>query len=198
MRKILSISLALICLASPLNAAWAQSAFGYSLSDAALKIRDSSVVYDSAYTKIPYPGGDVSKRYGVCSDVIIRAYRELGIDLQKLVHEDMRAHFSAYPKLWGLQKTDTNIDHRRVPNLQVFFTRKGQSLPVSLKPEDYQSGDLVIWNLSERGSLPHIGIVTEKRSEDGKRPLIVHNIGQGQNLDDMLFDYKITGHYRYK
>jgi hypothetical protein len=110
----------------------------------------------------------------------------------------MRAHFSAYPKLWGLQKTDTNIDHRRVPNLQVFFTRKGQSLPVSLKPEDYQPGDLVTWNLSERGSLPHIGIVTAKRSEDGKRPLIVHNIGQGQNLDDMLFDYKVTGHYRYQ
>lgn len=198
MQKILLISLALICLTTPLHAAWAQGAFGVSLSDAALKIRDGSVVYDSGYSKIPYPNGDVSKGLGVCSDVIIRAYRELGIDLQKLVHEDMRAHFSAYPKLWGLQKADTNIDHRRVPNLQVFFTRKGQSLPVSLKPEDYQPGDLVTWNLSGHGSLPHIGIVTANRSEDGKRPLIVHNIGQGQNLDDMLFDYKITGHYRYQ
>jgi uncharacterized protein YijF (DUF1287 family) len=126
---------------------------------------------------------------------VIRSYRALGIDLQKLVHEDMKTHFEFYPKNWGLKRTDTNIDHRRVPNLQVFFSRRGQSLRVTHNPKDYRPGDLVTWLLDN--NLPHIGIVVDQRSEDGKRPLIVHNIGAGPRLEDMLFDFTITRHYRY-
>jgi uncharacterized protein YijF (DUF1287 family) len=154
--------------------------------------------YDGAYKRIPYPNGDVPKETGVCTDVIIRAYRAQGIDLQKLVHEDMRKHFGLYPKQWGLKKPDTNIDHRRVPNLQVFFTRHGKKISVSDNPASYKAGDLVTWDLSyPKRPLPHIGIVTDKMSEDGKRPLIIHNIGQGAAVDDILFEYHITGHYRY-
>jgi uncharacterized protein YijF (DUF1287 family) len=167
------------------------------LITAAIAQTQDKVTYNGAYFKIAYPMGDVPMQYGVCTDVIIRAYRSLGIDLQQLVHEDMRGNFSLYPakKNWGQTKTDTNIDHRRVPNLQTFFTRHGKKLTVSSKPEDYQSGDLVTWMLP--GNLPHIGIVTDKLSRDGLRPLIVHNIGAGPQLEDMLFDYSITGHYRY-
>ena len=141
--------------------------------------------------------GDVPAEYGVCTDVIIRAYRKIGIDLQQLVHEDMRNHFSLYPakRNWGQHKTDTNIDHRRVPNLQTFFTRHGKKLATSKKQEDYQAGDLVTWILP--GNLPHIGIVSDQRSADNMRPLIIHNIGAGPQQEDMLFDYPITGHYRY-
>ncbi len=154
--------------------------------------------YDGSYIKIPYPNGDVPAQTGVCTDVIIRAYRAGGIDLQQKVHDDMKTHFSLYPKLWGLARPDTNIDHRRVPNLQVFFTRHGTSLAVSDDPSDYKAGDMVTWNLrNSGGSLPHIGIITDKRSADGKRPLVAHNIGAGPQLEDMLFDYTITGHYRY-
>ena len=168
------------------------------LINAAIEQTDDGVVYNGAYFTIPYPGGDVPAQYGVCTDVIIRAYRTLGIDLQQLVHEDMKAHFALYPKLWGLKRTDTNIDHRRVPNLQVFFKRHGQSLPVTQNGADYKPGDMVTWNLrGDSGSLPHIGIVTDKLSPDGKRPLIAHNIGAGPVVEDMLFDYKITGRYRY-
>lgn len=177
--------------------AYANSIFGDKLANAALKQTETEVTYDGSYFKIPYPGGDVPAHLGVCTDVIIRAYRALGIDLQKQVHEDMKSHLSLYPKLWGLKSTDTNIDHRRVPNLQVFFTRHGQSLPVTDNPDDYKTGDLVTWNLKTVGTLPHIGIVTDKRSADGVRPLIVHNIGAGTVLEDMLFSYTITGHYRY-
>jgi uncharacterized protein YijF (DUF1287 family) len=141
--------------------------------------------------------GDVPKDTGVCTDVLVRSYRQLGVDLQKRVHEDMRANFSRYPRKWGLKRTDKNIDHRRVPNLRVFFTRHGQSLGVSSDPADYKAGDVVSWNLKPIGTLDHIGIVSEKRSVDGKRPLIVHNIGRGPQIEDMLFSYKITGHYRY-
>lgn len=154
--------------------------------------------YDGTYKRIPYPNGDVPKETGVCTDVIIRAYRALGFDLQKLVHEDMAKHFKLYPKQWGLKKPDTNIDHRRVPNLQVFFTRHGQKLSVTDNPADYKEGDLVTWDLTYPArALPHIGIVTGKMSDDGKRPLIVHNIGRGTAVDDILFEYHITGHYRY-
>ncbi|HYD17584.1 MAG TPA: DUF1287 domain-containing protein [Patescibacteria group bacterium] len=154
--------------------------------------------YDPAYRSIPYPNGDVPKERGVCTDVVIRAYRAQGIDLQKLVHEDMKAHFGLYPKQWGLKKTDTNIDHRRVPNLQVFLARKGKSLPVTKAGEDYKPGDLVTWDLSyPKRPLPHIGIVTDRKTEDGQRPLVVHNIGHGAAVDDILFSYHITGHYRY-
>lgn len=164
---------------------------------AALTQTQDSITYNGAYFKIAYPMGDVPAQYGVCTDVIIRAYRKLGIDLQQLVHEDMRANFSLYPakRNWNQTKTDTNIDHRRVPNLQTFFTRHGKKLAASNKPQDYQAGDLVTWMLP--GNLPHIGIVTDQRSADGLRPLIVHNIGAGPKLEDMLFDYTISGHYRY-
>lgn len=164
---------------------------------AAIAQTQDNVTYNGAYFKIAYPMGDIPAQYGVCTDVIIRAYRKLGIDLQQLVHEDMRRNFSLYPakKNWRQTKTDTNIDHRRVPNLQIFFTRHGKKLIVSNNPQDYQTGDLVTWMLP--GNLPHIGIVTDQRSADGLRPLIVHNIGAGPQLEDMLFDYTISGHYRY-
>lgn len=167
------------------------------LVTAALAQTNDLVTYNGAYFKIAYPMGDVPAEYGVCTDVIIRAYRKLGIDLQQLVHEDMRLNFSLYPakRNWGQSKTDTNIDHRRVPNLQTFFTRHGKKLIVSQQSENYKAGDLVTWMLP--GNLPHIGIVTNQLSADGQRPLIVHNIGAGPKLEDMLFDYSITGHYRY-
>ena len=165
--------------------------------EATINLKNSSVRYDGSYRKISYPMGDVPADTGVCSDVVIRAYREIDIDLQKLVHEDMKRNFSIYPKNWGLSTTDRNIDHRRVPNLKVFFKRHGTTLKVTDNPDDYKPGDLVTWNLRASGSLPHIGIVTDLYSEDSKLPLIMHNIGGGQVLEDMLFDYKITGHYRY-
>ena len=135
------------------------------------------------------------KAKGVCTDVIIRAYRSIGIDLQKEVHEDMKANFSVYPKNWGLKTTDKNIDHRRVPNLMTFFKRKGAEKPITNNANDYLPGDIVSWNLG--GVITHIGIVVNKKSRDGKRYLIVHNIGAGQVLEDCLFDFKIIGHYRY-
>ena len=132
---------------------------------------------------------------GVCSDVIIRAYRNgLGVDLQKLVHEDMNKNFSLYPRKWGLNQTDSNIDHRRVPNLQKFFERYGKSLPLSVNPQDYQVGEMVTWMLP--GNLPHIGLVSDQKTSEGT-PLIIHNIGQGAKVEDILFRYKITGHYQY-
>lgn len=155
----------------------------------------TAVTYDGSYRRIPYPGGDVPPHIGVCTDVIVRAYRTLGIDLQVRVHEDMTAAFASYPRLWGLPGPDANIDHRRVPNLQTYFRRHGAQLSVSRDPHDYLPGDLVTWMLP--GNRPHIGIVTDRRSRDGKRPLIVHNIGSGPELEDMMFDYPITGHYRY-
>jgi uncharacterized protein YijF (DUF1287 family) len=171
--------------------------FGQQLSDAAISIIDSSVDYDPSYFSIKYPDGDVPKNKGVCTDVIIRSYRKLGIDLQKEVHEDMIANFSKYPNLekWGMTKTDTNIDHRRVPNLEVFFERKGIKLPITQNAKDYKTGEMVTWMINNK--LPHIGIITSKKSKDGQRNLIVHNVGGGQVLEDCLFEYKIVGHYRY-
>ncbi|MDP8222736.1 MAG: DUF1287 domain-containing protein [Candidatus Lernaella stagnicola] len=173
----------------------AQKRFAQRLVAAAVDRTRHEITYDPAYVKIPYPGGDVPTDRGVCSDVVIRAYRKLGVDLQQKVHEDMRAAFAAYPKRWGLTRPDTNIDHRRVPNLAVFFARHGQSLPVSEKPEAYFPGDIVTWDLG--GGVPHIGIVTDRRSRDGKRPLLVHNIGAGPKLEDVLGSWRRTGHYRY-
>jgi len=169
--------------------------FAHALSQAALERTDHTVRYDGAYRKIAYPNGDVPAEVGVCTDVVIRSYRALGIDLQKRVHEDMKAHFALYPNKWGLERTDTNIDHRRVPNLRVFFSRKGKKLKVSRNPSNYKAGDLVTWKLNN--NLPHIGIVVNRRSQDGDRLLIVHNIGEGPKLEDVLFEFKITGHYRY-
>lgn len=167
------------------------------LVQAALSLENPSVQYDGGYRQIKYPMGDVPKNMGVCSDVIVRAYRLVGIDLQQLVHEDMKASFKSYPTLWGLSVPDKNIDHRRVPNLQFFFQRHGQTLKMSGNPDDYKPGDIVTWNLKEKGPLPHIGIVTNQYSADAKKPLIMHNIGEGQVVEDILFEYEITGHYRY-
>ncbi|EKD81225.1 MAG: hypothetical protein ACD_39C01901G0004 [uncultured bacterium] len=172
-----------------------QEIFTEKLVAAAIERTAHLVVYDGSYRKIAYPGGDVPANVGVCTDEIVRIYRALGIDLQKEVHEDMRKNFAIYPKNWGLKSPDTNIDHRRVPNLQTFFTRRGEKLGVSSDAGDYLPGNLVTWMLP--GNLPHIGIVTDRRSEDGLRPLMVHNIGGGPVLEDMLFTYKITGHYCY-
>ena len=169
--------------------------FQEKLSNAAISIIDETIIYSPNYCAIKYPNGDVPAKTGVCSDVVIRAYRKLGIDLQKEVHEDMKANFSKYPTKWGLKKTDTNIDHRRVPNLEVFFTRKGEKLVVSDQPKDYKTGEIVTWMIG--GKLPHIGIITHKKSTDGKRPLLVHNVGGGQVLEDCLFNYEIVGHYKY-
>lgn len=165
------------------------------LSDCALDLTKQKVTYDPSYFSIPYPNGDVPSDKGVCTDVVIRAYRQVGVDLQKEVHEDMKANFSSYPNIWGLKSTDKNIDHRRVPNLMTFFGRKGASKPISQNAEDYVPGDIVCWNLG--GAITHIGIVVDKKSSDGKRYLIVHNIGGGQVLEDCLFDFNIIGHYRY-
>ena len=173
------------------------------LVKAALDRLKANVTYDPAYVSIAYPMGDVPANTGVCSDVVIRSYRALGIDLQELVHKDMVRAFGKYPRRWGLKRTDKNIDHRRVANLRVFFTRHGKVLKISDKAQDYKPGDLVTWDLSGTKTsslihtkLPHIGIVTDRKTFSG-RPMIVHNIGQGPKLTDMLFDYKITGHYRY-
>ena len=149
--------------------------------------------YDGAYRSIAYPGGDVPLHTGVCTDVVVRAYRQLGIDLQALVHEDMKRAWSAYPRQWGARGTDTNIDHRRVPNLATFLRRRQAALPVSRQGEDYRAGDVVTWMLP--GNLPHIGIVSSQRR--GGRPWVIHNIGRGTREEDVLFSYPITGHYRY-
>jgi uncharacterized protein len=171
------------------------NSFEEKLSDAAISIINPNVTYDPAYTTIKYPNGDVAKNKGVCTDVVIRSYRKLEIDLQKEVHEDMKTNFSKYPKTWKLKNTDTNIDHRRVPNLEVFFTRKGTKLSISENPNDYKTGDIVTWIIAKK--YPHIGIVTNKKSLDGKRPMLVHNVGNGQVLQDCLFDYEIVGHFKY-
>ncbi|MCP5144738.1 MAG: DUF1287 domain-containing protein [Gammaproteobacteria bacterium] len=165
------------------------------LIDAARARTRLSVRYDGAYRVIPYPNGDVPNDRGVCTDLVVRAYRALHIDLQQLVHEDMSANFAAYPPLWGMRRPDPNIDHRRVPNLMKYFGRHGQSLPITRDPRAYRAGDLVTWMLP--GNLPHIGIVADSRSLDGQRPNILHNIGMGPVEDDILLAFPITGHYRY-
>lgn len=184
----------LLTLAS--EAALAQESFFDRLADSTLTLTRQKVIYDPSYFRIAYPKGDVPASKGVCTDVVIRAYRKLGVDLQKEVHEDMRANFAVYPKFWGMKGTDTNIDHRRVPNLMTFFARFGTTLSRSTRPEDYRPGDIVCWDLG-RG-VKHIGIVIKRRSTDGNRPLIVHNIGLGQVVDDCLFRFTIIGHYRYR
>jgi uncharacterized protein len=155
-----------------------------------------TTIYDPAYVRIAYPGGDVPTERGVCTDVLIRAYREaFGVDLQKLVHEDMRSNFAAYPRRWGLSRPDTNIDHRRVPNLQVYFTRKGQSLPDRKAPADFEPGDIVTQMLP--GNLPHIGIVSSSRKRGDAPHDVIHNIGRGTQEEDILRSFPITGRYRF-
>jgi uncharacterized protein YijF (DUF1287 family) len=153
-----------------------------------------TLIYDPSYQQIAYPMGDVPIARGVCSDVVIRAFRALGVDLQQELHRDMKRHFAAYPKHWGLAKPDRNIDHRRVPNLTTWFKRQGYALPVSQDAATYMPGDIVTWILG--GGQPHIGIVSDRRSEDGARPLVIHNIGWGAREEDALFEYRITGHFR--
>jgi len=150
--------------------------------------------YDPAYIRLAYPGGDVPLETGVCSDVVVRAFRKLGLDLQKLVHEDMRANFAKYPQKWGLKKPDPNIDHRRVPNLMKYFERQGGALAPTKKPADYRAGDIVAWNLG--GGITHVGIVSDAKAPDGA-PLIIHNIGRGAQEENILFKYEIIGHYRW-
>lgn len=155
-----------------------------------------TILYDASYQRIAYPGGDVPADRGVCTDVVIRAYRHIGIDLQERVHKDMHAAWSAYPHpaKWGLKSTDTNIDHRRVPNLDAFFRRHGTSITPSDRAADFRSGDIVVWQLPV--GLPHIGIVSDRVSPRGT-PLVIHNIASGVKMDDVLFAFRITGHYRY-
>jgi uncharacterized protein YijF (DUF1287 family) len=173
-----------------------QSDFYAVLADSALTLTSQKVYYDPSYAKIGYPLGDVAPDRGVCSDVVIRAYRKFGIDLQKEVHEDMRARFGEYPKKWGLTRPDKNIDHRRVLNLMTFFARHGTVQKITADPKDYLPGDIVCWDLG--GGITHIGIVSGKKSFDGQRYQIIHNIGGGQVLEDRLFDFRIIGHYRYE
>ena len=170
--------------------------FSENLSKSALDRTSDKVTYDPKYVALNYPNGDVPADTGVCTDVVIRSYRALGIDLQKDVHEDMTAHFDAFPskKIWGLNKPDSNIDHRRVPNLRAFFARQGEQLPITSNSKDYVPGDLVTWRVFDR---PHIGIVVNRRKQGKNRCMVVHNIGNGPELEDMLFRYRITGHYRY-
>jgi hypothetical protein len=152
--------------------------------------------YDPAYVVIAYPNGDVPMEKGVCTDVVIRSFRNAGVDLQKEVHEDMRGNFAVYPQKWNLKSPDTNIDHRRVPNLQTYFSRKGKSLSLTTIGENYKPGDVVSWDLDGKG-LTHIGLVSNTWNERTKRYSIIHNIGGGTILEDKIFDWKITGHYRY-
>lgn len=164
--------------------------------DAARSQVGKTTTYDPAYVALKYPGGDLPIEKGVCTDVVIRALRAgKNFDLQKLVHEDMKANFSKYPKIWGLKRTDRNIDHRRVPNLKTFLKRRGYSLPVTKKAQDYQPGDLVTCTVPP--NLPHIMVVSNKKSRKGV-PLVIHNIGSGAQEEDSLFKYPLTGHYRLK
>lgn len=187
--------LLLTLLALSLGGSTAFAASVESLVDTAQARTKISVRYDPAYVGLSYPGGDVPDDTGVCTDVIIRSFRKAyDFDFQKAVHEDMSAHFDAYPKNWGLSRTDKNIDHRRVPNLETYLTRQSAKLTPSKKPADYLPGDIVTWRVD--GRLPHIGIVTDRKARGGT-PLIVHNIGAGPVEDDILFAYPITAHFRF-
>lgn len=166
------------------------------LCKAAITLTFTKVQYDAAYVQLPYPNGDVPANKGVCADVVIRAYRKLGIDLQKELHDDISKNFAKYPRKWGLSKPDKNIDHRRVLNLMTFFERKGTVKSITDNESDYVPGDIVCWEL-QGGKYTHIGIVVNVKSYHSKRYMIVHNIGAGQVMEDCLFKYKIIGHYRY-
>jgi uncharacterized protein YijF (DUF1287 family) len=163
--------------------------------DGAMDQVGKTTSYDPSYQSLEYPNGDVPIETGVCSDVIVRAFRKANIDLQKEVHEDMKSNFSLYPAKWGMSGPDTNIDHRRVPNLQTYFERKGKSVDIGETGDTYSPGDVVSWDLG--GGTTHIGMVTNIWYKATRRYLIVHNIGAGARLEDVLFAWKITGHYRY-
>ena len=199
MRSLISLSLAASLLSlSPLVSAGTSKGF----KPLPVKVVETAqartlldIRYDPQYVRLSYAGGDVADNVGVCTDVIIRSFRNaFGFDFQKAVHEDMRANFSHYPQIWGLNSPDKNIDHRRVPNLETFLKRKGAALPISKDATNYKPGDIVSWRLG--GSLPHIGIVSDRKSPTGT-PLIIHNIGAGPVEDDLLFVTPINGHFRY-
>ncbi len=181
-------------LSTVLGAAQARADFAIDLALAAENRATQDVRYDPSYVSISYPMGDVPANTGVCTDVVIRSFRALGIDLQQLVHEDMKRNFRRYPKIWGLKRPDPNIDHRRVPNLETFLTRQGAELALTSDPAAFLPGDVVTWRLP--GNLPHMGIVTTQTAPSGN-PLISHNIGAGPQIEDMLFAYKMTGHFRW-
>lgn len=171
------------------------SAWSSALINSAREQVGVTLLYDGSYQSLPFPGGDIPRLRGVCTDVVVRALRDAhGLDLQAKVNADMKANFAAYPKIWGLSRPDSNIDHRRVPNLQTYFKRRGAAVPITDIAADYLPGDVVSWMLP--GNTPHIGIVTDLMNGDATHPMIVHNIGWGTRINDMLFDYKITGHYR--
>lgn len=176
-----------------------ESDFGGSLAAAAMLSAGADIWYNPAYVGISYPWGDVPANTGVCADVVVRAYRQLGIDLQKRLHEDMKANFSAYPTIWGLSRPDKNIDHRRVLNIEKFFKRKGASLGVSSDPAKFLPGDVVAWSLpnGRGGGLPHIGVVSASKASNGN-PKVVHHIGGRPAHEDVLFSWPMTGHYRYR
>ncbi len=163
--------------------------------EAAIEQSKITTGYDPAWVKIDYPNGDVAPETGVCSDVVVRAFRKTGIDLQKEVHEDMVQAWAEYPKRWGARGTDRNIDHRRVLNLMTFLRREGKSLPVTDNRADYLPGDVVAWELSD--GIEHIGILTNHSADSTGHYLIVHNIGAGARVEDVLMSWKIIGHYRY-
>lgn len=162
--------------------------------DSAIEQTRHTVEYDASYTKLEYPNGDVPLERGVCADVIVRAFRNAGVDLQKEVHENMARHFSAYPAKWGARKPDSNIDHRRVPNLMTLFERRSRSVPITRKPSDYNPGDVVAWELDNH--LLHIGLVTDAVAGGTPNYLVVHNIGAGAKIENVLMAWKIIGHYR--
>jgi uncharacterized protein len=196
----LALAAVLLSASQPLSGSQqslAQQQFLRKLVAAAIERTHHQVRYDSAYVRIPYPGGDVPTNTGVCTDEIIRSYRAVGVDLQKEVHEDIVQNWAAYPhdRRWQEAHADPNIDHRRVPNLGVFFRRKGETLPTTSVASDYSPGDLVTWDLG--GGVPHIGIVVDRKSPSSDRYMVVHNIGAGPQMEDVLFSWKITGHYRY-
>ncbi|PDV62512.1 DUF1287 domain-containing protein, partial [Escherichia coli] len=164
------------------------------IADGARQQIGSTLFYDPAYVQLTYPGGDVPQERGVCSDVVIRALRSQKVDLQKLVHEDMAKNFAEYPQKWQLKRPDSNIDHRRVPNLETWFTRHDKTRPISKNPSDYQAGDIVSWRLDN--GLAHIGVVSDGFARDGT-PLVIHNIGAGAQEEDVLFSWRMVGHYRY-
>ncbi|MEP3892285.1 MAG: DUF1287 domain-containing protein [Hellea sp.] len=183
------------CLFTLLAPPSAMALSGDEVVEAARLRTQADVRYDPKYVKLAYPFGDVPADTGVCTDVIIRTYRNaFGFDFQKAVHEDMRRSFASYPKIWGLKRPDKNIDHRRVPNLEAFLKRQGAAVPITKNPEDYKPGDIVSWRLG--GRLPHIGIVSDKKTEWGT-PLIIHNVGAGPVEDDLLFNTDINGHFRF-
>jgi len=173
-----------------------QTVFYKQLAAAAEKRTSSRVKYNAAYVSIDYPDGDVPPNTGVCTDLIIRSYRQLEIDLQQKIHQDIKEHFWQYPKIWRLMKPDTNIDHRRVPNLMIFFKRHGISLPKSNKSSDYHPGDIVCWDLG--AGITHIGLVSSEKAKDTGNYKIIHNIDSGPKAEDVLFNWQIIGHFQYR